>query len=233
MSWARLIRFVDVNGKEHYGDACIEKDIELQEKLADNDLYAFKLEGKPPFDQPTKGDRVQVKALRDILKPEEVPIIRCIGLNYIKHIQEGGRKPPPYPSVFVKPSTSIAGFAEDIPIPKIAQDGTLDYEGELVAIVIGKKGKNIPESSALECVAGYCVANDVSARGWQRDLAKAGGVPQWCFSKGFDKFAPLGPMLVLVSPAVVGLANDLLLQTFVNGEERQNTSTGDLPTLWR
>lgn len=51
-------------------------------------------------------------------------------------------------------------------------------------------------------------------------------MPQWCFSKGFDKFAPLSPMLV--SPSLVGNASDLLLQTFVNGEERQNTSTGDL-----
>ncbi|KAI0891501.1 fumarylacetoacetate hydrolase [Annulohypoxylon nitens] len=225
MLWTRLIRFVDVDGEEHYGDACIETDTELQDKLAAGDLYAFKLEGKNPFDQPTKGERVQVKSLRDILRPEDVPIIRCIGLNYIKHIQEGGRKPPPYPSVFIKPSTSIAGSTEDIPIHKIAQDGTLDYEGEL-AIVIGKTGKNIPEASALEYVAGYCVANDVSARGWQRDPAKAGGVPQWCFSKGFDKFAPLGPMIV--SPSIVGAANDLLLQTFVNGEERQNSSTGDL-----
>lgn len=75
-------------------------------------------------------------------------------------------------------------------------------------------------------MAGYCACNDVSARGWQRDPAKAGNVPQWCFSKGFDKFAPLSPMLV--SPAVVGAADNLHLQTFVNGEERQNTSTGDL-----
>ncbi|KAI6083030.1 fumarylacetoacetate hydrolase [Hypoxylon rubiginosum] len=225
MSWVRLIRFVDENGQEHYGDACIEKDSELAEKLKAGNLYAIKLEGEPPFGRVTKGERVQVKSLLDILKPEDVPIVRCIGLNYIKHIQEGGRKPPPYPSVFIKPSTSIAGSAEDIPIPKIAQDGTLDYEGEL-ALVIGKSGKNIPEASVLEYVAGYCVANDVSARGWQRDPAKAGGVPQWCFSKGFDKFAPLGPMLV--SPALVGTANDLHLQTFVNGEERQNTSTGDL-----
>jgi 2-keto-4-pentenoate hydratase/2-oxohepta-3-ene-1,7-dioic acid hydratase in catechol pathway len=66
----------------------------------------------------------------------------------------------------------------------------------------------------------------VSCRGWQRDPKKAGGVPQWCFSKGFDKFAPLSP--ILVSPTVVGNASDLRLQTLVNGEERQNTSTGDL-----
>ena len=75
-------------------------------------------------------------------------------------------------------------------------------------------------------MAGYCVANDVSARGWQRDPSKAGVVPQWCFSKGFDKFAPLGPMLV--APSLVGDASDLHLRTLVNGEERQNTSTGDL-----
>ena len=94
------------------------------------------------------------------------------------------------------------------------------------AVVIGKTGKDIAVEDALSYVAGYCAANDVSARGWQRDPKKAGGVPQWCFSKGFDKFAPLSPMIV--SPQIVGNASDLTLQTFVNGEERQNTSTGDL-----
>lgn len=93
-------------------------------------------------------------------------------------------------------------------------------------MVIGTTGRDIPKEKALDHVAGYLAANDVSARGWQRDPKKAGGVPQWCFSKGFDKFAPLSPMLV--SPAVVGNASDLELRTLVNGEERQNTSTGDL-----
>lgn len=92
--------------------------------------------------------------------------------------------------------------------------------------MIGKTGKNISKESALSHVAGYVASNDVSARAWQRDPKKAGGVPQWCFSKGFDKFAPLGPLLV--SPAIVGNASDLTLKTHVNGEERQNTSTGDL-----
>jgi len=92
--------------------------------------------------------------------------------------------------------------------------------------VIGKTGRDIPKESALDHIAGYCVSNDVSARAWQRDPDKAGVVPQWCFSKGFDKFAPLGP--VLVSPALVGNASDLHLRTFVNGEERQRTSTSDL-----
>lgn len=70
------------------------------------------------------------------------------------------------------------------------------------------------------------VSNDVSARKWQRDPAFAGVVPQWDFSKGFDKYAPLGPMLV--SPKVVGNASGLRLQTWVNGELRQDSDTGDL-----
>lgn len=140
-------------------------------------------------------------------------------------VQEGGRKPPPYPSVFTKPSTAVASYKEDIPIPKLAQDNQCDYEGELV-IVIGKTGKNIPKEAVLDHIAGYVVANDVSARTWQRDPAYAGVVPQWDFSKGFDKYAPLGPMLV--SPKLVGAANNLRLQTWVNGELRQDSDTSDL-----
>ena len=68
------------------------------------------------------------------------------------------------------------------------------------AIVIGKEGKDISVQNALDYVAGYTVANDVSARTWQRDHKFAGGIPQWCFSKGFDNFAPVGPMIV--SPMV-------------------------------
>jgi 2-keto-4-pentenoate hydratase/2-oxohepta-3-ene-1,7-dioic acid hydratase in catechol pathway len=94
------------------------------------------------------------------------------------------------------------------------------------AVIIGKTGKNISKEDAFQYVAGYVVSNDVSARKWQRDPAYAGVVPQWCFSKGFDKFAPLGPMMV--SPSVVGEADNLRLQTFVNGELRQDSNTNDL-----
>ncbi|KAK1984183.1 hypothetical protein LZ30DRAFT_448055 [Colletotrichum cereale] len=225
MSWNRLIRFVDDNGAEHFGEPQVQDESEFTTLLDKSDLWAVVYDGASPVAPLTKGERVHVKALKPLLTPKDVPIIRCIGLNYVKHIQEGGRTPPPFPSLFVKPATSVAAWNEDVPIPKVAQDGTVDYEGEL-AFVIGKTGKNIPKDNALEYVAGYLAANDVSARAWQRDPAKAGGVPQWCFSKGFDKFAPFSP--VLVSPAVVGNASDLLLQTFVNGEERQNETTGDL-----
>ncbi|KAM0189106.1 hypothetical protein ACHAPI_010251 [Fusarium lateritium] len=94
------------------------------------------------------------------------------------------------------------------------------------AIIIGKEGKDISVEGALDHVAGYTVANDVSARTWQRDPKFAGEVPQWCFSKGFDSFAPLGP--VIVSPKILGAADDLVLQTKVNGDVRQEASTSDL-----
>jgi 2-keto-4-pentenoate hydratase/2-oxohepta-3-ene-1,7-dioic acid hydratase in catechol pathway len=92
--------------------------------------------------------------------------------------------------------------------------------------VIEKTGKNISKENALDYIAGYVASNDVSARTWQRDPAYAGGVPQWCFSKGFDKYAPLGPMII--SLVVVGDASKLRLQTWVNNELRQGTETSDL-----
>ncbi|CAI4214110.1 unnamed protein product [Parascedosporium putredinis] len=205
MAWSRLIRFVDDNGKETFGEPCIDKYDQLNELLEKGELYAVEYAGQDPTTATQQGAKVHVKELKDILKPSEVPIVKCIGLNYIKH--RGRKEASPFPSVFIKPSACVAGFKEDIPIPKIAQDGTVDYEGEL-AVVIGKTGKDITKENALDHVLGYLASNDVSARAWQRDPAKAGGVPQWCFSKGFD--------------------NDLLLQTFVNGEERQNSTTGDL-----
>ncbi|KAK2786860.1 hypothetical protein FQN52_007601 [Onygenales sp. PD_12] len=224
MSWSRLIRFVDDDGQTRFGEPDITKADQLSELVASGELYAAELLGDDLFSLSTGGKRLHVKQLLGILQPSDVPIIRCIGLNYTKHIKEGGRTPPPYPSIFIKASTCIASFNEDIPIPKLAQE-SCDYEGEL-AIVIGKSGKNISKEDALSHIAGYVSSNDVSCRHWQRDPKFAGGVPQWCFSKGFDKYAPLGPMIV--STKVVGAADNLRLQTFVNGESRQDSNTNDL-----
>jgi 2-keto-4-pentenoate hydratase/2-oxohepta-3-ene-1,7-dioic acid hydratase in catechol pathway len=93
-------------------------------------------------------------------------------------------------------------------------------------ILIGKDAKNVTEDKALEYIAAYTAGNDVSARDWQRETDKAGPVPQWTFSKSFDKYAPLGPCLV--SSALLNDASDLPLQTFVNGEVRQDSNTADL-----
>ncbi|KAF4970523.1 hypothetical protein FZEAL_10018 [Fusarium zealandicum] len=245
MAWSRLIRFVDENDDICFGDALVDPSGDLLGLLKAGNLTAKKLAGQDLFSASPTGEVCRVKKLLGPLDAENVPIIRCIGLNYAKHIsvKETGRAPPPYPSIFIKPSRSVTGWDDDIPIPRIAQEDQLDYEGELVsvkpgeststtvltgikAIVIGKEGRDISVESALEHVAGYTVANDVSARTWQRDPKFAGGVPQWCFSKGFDHFAPMGP--AIVSPSVLGPADDLELQTRVNGELRQEASTDDL-----
>ncbi|KAH7412956.1 hypothetical protein BKA64DRAFT_593455 [Cadophora sp. MPI-SDFR-AT-0126] len=225
MPWTRLIRFVSNSGITTFGDPCIEKGEDLFTLLEKKELYAHRLDGSDPFALTNTGEKVLVERLLGVLTPGDVPIIKCIGLNYVKHITELGRKPPPYPSLFIKPSPAISGFNSSIVVPSIAQHKNLDYEGELV-VVICKTGKNITREEALSYIAGYAASNDVSERMWQRDPLYAGSVPQWSFGKSFDTFAPIGPMIV--SPSIVGAADNLDLRTFVNGELRQETNTSDL-----
>ena len=100
----------------------------------------------------------------------------------------------------------------------------LDYECEL-AVVVGKDAKDIQDSEdPLEYVLGYTAANDLSARYWQFDSKLNGG--QHIIAKSFDKFAPIGP--VIVSPRTVGNAENLRLRTWVDGDLRQDGSTNDL-----
>lgn len=119
---------------------------------------------------------------------------------------------------------SVADTRQPIPIPPLGQP-KCDYEGELT-IVIGRDAKNVTEANALDYVAGYVSGNDVSCRDWQMDKDKAGMMPQWSFSKSFDKYAPFGP--AIVSTSVLGDAKGLDLKTYVNGEERQSSNTSDL-----
>ena len=100
-----------------------------------------------------------------------------------------------------------------------------DYEGELT-VLIGKDCKNVSEADAIDYVAGYMSGNDVSCRDWQMEKDKAGMMPQWSFSKSFDKYAPLGPCIA--STKLLGDASGLRMQTRVNGEGRQDTNTSDL-----
>lgn len=126
--------------------------------------------------------------------------------------------------MFQKPATAVSDTRQPVPIPKIAQSHC-DFEGELV-IVIGKDCKNVTPEQALDYVAGYTVGNDVSCRDWQTEKEKAGFQPQWCFSKSFDKYAPLGP--AIVSTKLLGDAKGLKLKTYLNGKLRQDSDTGDL-----
>jgi 2-keto-4-pentenoate hydratase/2-oxohepta-3-ene-1,7-dioic acid hydratase in catechol pathway len=129
--------------------------------------------------------RVKESRLRaPILKPNK---IICVGLNYADHAAEQGVKPPESPILFSKYWTAIIGPDEAIVLPKASAQ--VDYEAEL-AFVIGRKAKHVPEAEAMDCVAGYTVANDVSARDFQ---FKDG---QWVRAKSCDTFCPIGPALV-------------------------------------
>lgn len=157
-------------------------------------------------------ERVKIKA--PILNPRK---IICLGLNYSDHAEEGGLKPPDRPILFSKPPTAIIGHEEPVIYPKISNK--IDYEVEL-AVVISKKGKEIPEKKAYDYVAGYAVFNDVSAR----DIQFGDG--QWFRGKSFDTFAPIGPCLTLKDQ--ISNPQNLKMQMKVNGEIRQDSSTKNM-----
>ncbi|GED70826.1 2-keto-4-pentenoate hydratase [Brevibacillus reuszeri] len=143
--------------------------------------------------------------------------IICVGLNYRKHAIESKLPIPESPVLFNKFGNSIAAHGEAIQLPKGASQ--VDYEAEL-AIVIGKKAKHVSKESALEYVFGYCNANDLSARDLQNRTS------QWLLGKSCDGFCPVGPYLVTSDE--VGNPNDLRIRSFVNGEVRQDSNTGDM-----
>jgi 2-keto-4-pentenoate hydratase/2-oxohepta-3-ene-1,7-dioic acid hydratase in catechol pathway len=123
------------------------------------------------------------KAVAKILAPLLPTDIYCIGLNYRLHAEESGVDPDtiPHPVTFMKPVSAVVGPGDDIIIPSLDKGDQLDWECEL-AMVIGKPCKDVKAANALDYVAGYTVANDVSARFWQMN---AGG-DQWIIGKGFD-----------------------------------------------
>ncbi len=142
----------------------------------------------------------------------------CIGLNYSDHAAESGLDLPPEPVVFFKATSAICGPNDAIEIPR---DSTaLDWEVEL-AIVIGKDGKYVDESNALDHIAGYCVVNDVSERDFQ--IHRSG---QWVKGKSADTFGPMGPWLVTRDE--IADPQDLQMRLEVNGEQRQNGSTATM-----
>ena len=139
----------------------------------------------------------------------------CIGLNYADHAAETGAAIPAEPVVFSKWTSAIVGPDDTIEIPRNSRK--TDWEVEL-GVVIGKGGRYISESDALEHVAGYCVINDVSEREFQLEL---GGT--WDKGKGCDTFGPLGPWLVTRDEIADPHQLDLWLE--VDGQRYQNGNT--------
>jgi 2-keto-4-pentenoate hydratase/2-oxohepta-3-ene-1,7-dioic acid hydratase in catechol pathway len=143
----------------------------------------------------------------------------CIGMNYAAHAAESGSAPPEIPVVFLKPSNTVSGPFDAAPIPPSSEK--YDWEVEL-GVVIGKEASYLSDaSSALDYVAGYVVANDLS----ERDYQLPGAAGQWTKGKSLPASTPLGPWLV---PADDVDAGRLRLRSLVNGEVRQDSSTADL-----
>jgi 2-keto-4-pentenoate hydratase/2-oxohepta-3-ene-1,7-dioic acid hydratase in catechol pathway len=163
-----------------------------------------------------------------LLAPIEPVSILGIGLNYRRHAEESNAKAPEFPVLFVKGLNTVQNPDDPIQLPTFMKSDEVDYECEL-AVVIGKKCKNVSRRDALEYVLGYTCANDVSARDWQ--IKRGGG--QWCRGKCFDTFAPLGPCLVTADE--IPNPNCLAIKTILNGATVQDWNTNDMifdvPTL--
>ena len=154
-----------------------------------------------------------------LLAPVVPSKIVCVGLNYQEHVAESqtvlsGMRPPEEPLLFLKPPSAIVGSGQAIRYP--AGVTRLDPEAEL-AIVIGRRVRHAGLAAAAEAVFGVTAFNDVSARNYQRSDG------QWTRAKGFDTFAPVGPVVVSgLDPAA------RVVECRVNGELRQRASTADL-----
>lgn len=143
--------------------------------------------------------------------------ILCIGRNYTEHIKELGNAPPEAPVIFIKPASSVIGEGEAIVIPPYSHD--CHHEAEL-ALLIGRKGKDIPVEQAMEYIAGYGVGIDLTLRDVQGELKKK-GLP-WEIAKGFDTACPLSAFM---EASDVADPQNLRIRLTVNGEIRQDGNT--------
>lgn len=145
--------------------------------------------------------------------------IICVGVNYADHIAEMGRTPPDHPTYFAKYGRALIGANDDIVLPPSDASTSVDWECEL-ALVIGRPVRNASPDEALAAIAGYCALNDVSVRDWQTRTT------QFVAGKTWESTTPVGP--VLVTTDVLGDGRGLALSTTVNGDVKQQSSTGQL-----
>jgi acylpyruvate hydrolase len=146
------------------------------------------------------------------------PKILCVGLNYRDHSAESGFQQPGYPAIFARFSTSLTAHEQPLVRPRISD--SLDFEGEL-AVIIGRRGRRIPEADALDFVAGYSIFNDGSVREYQHKT------PQWTVGKNFDSTGSFGPEFVSADELPAG-ATGLKIETRLNGETVQSSNTAEM-----
>lgn len=151
------------------------------------------------------------------------PIANCpkfigIGLNYADHATETGMPIPEEPVIFTKATSCISGPNDDIPLPQYALKG--DFEVEL-AFVIGQTARHVAPQDAMDLIAGYCLCNDVSERGWQKETTG-----QWIKGKSSDGFGPLGPWLVTTDE--IPAPHNLALTLDLNATRMQDGNTSKM-----
>lgn len=173
-------------------------------------LIDFAEANSPNFAHPLE----QVTLLPPVLKPG---MVIALGRNYAAHAAEGGAKPPDYPMLFHKTAGSLLGAGGTIIIPPITTQ--VDYEGEL-AVIIGRTCKQVAPEEALAYVAGYTIANDISARDLQRRTS------QFTAGKMLDTFGPLGP--ALVTRDEIPDPGNLAIRTLLNGQVMQDDTTRNM-----
>jgi 2-keto-4-pentenoate hydratase/2-oxohepta-3-ene-1,7-dioic acid hydratase in catechol pathway len=202
----KIVRFLNEEGKICLGS--IETDRPEEVRIVRGDLFGkLEITGK-------------TARLGRLLSPLDPPNILAVGLNYGRHAEETKISRPEIPVLFIKATTTVIGPDEMILLPSVGPD-RVDYEAEL-AVIIGRRAKNVSREDALGYVLGYACANDVSARDWQIEKQKK----QWARGKSFDTFCPLGPCLVtgdeIPDPNILGL------RAILNGQVMQDSNTSDM-----
>jgi 2-keto-4-pentenoate hydratase/2-oxohepta-3-ene-1,7-dioic acid hydratase in catechol pathway len=166
------------------------------------------------FENPVpSGEEIPLDDVR-LLAPILPSKVVCLGKNYAAHAAEFGGEVPEEPLVFLKPSTSVSGPGDPIPLPPISN--RVEYEGEL-AVVIGRIARNVRAEETFRYILGYTCGNDVTLRDLQTKD------DQWARAKGFDGSCPLGPWVETELDPI-----DVHLETRVNGDVRQSASTSDM-----
>jgi acylpyruvate hydrolase len=160
-------------------------------------------------------DAADIIYLPPVLAPAK---IICVGLNYLDHTKESKFEQPAYPTLFLRVASSFVGHDDALIKPQCSEQ--FDYEGEMVAF-IGKGGKHISKSAALDHVAGYSVSNEGSVRDYQ---FKA---PQWTVGKNFDRSGSIGPEFLSADEVPAGGAG-LKIETRLNGKTVQSSNTSDM-----
>jgi 2-keto-4-pentenoate hydratase/2-oxohepta-3-ene-1,7-dioic acid hydratase in catechol pathway len=158
--------------------------------------------------------------IRKLLAPVLPVNILALGINYKKHGDETAMSYPDQPILFIKATTSLVGPERPIILPAAGPD-RVDYEAEL-AVVVGKKVKNIRPDEVMDCILGYTCANDVSARDWQLEKQKG----QWARGKSFDTFCPIGPWIV--TKEEIANPDNLVIRAILNGRTVQDSNTADM-----